>query len=123
MGEGTSDEAYSLNGLYGTFEDITAPEGTWTVGPEEISDSSKTTTIQANNAYILIDEIPELEDYDTSMPYIDMNVSKTLGIGRINMAQERLIYYDLYGNRLPYAQKGLNIVRYPNGTSVKIFVK
>ena len=67
----------------------------------------------------------EVLAYGPKITLVLHNDGTTQGIGGVGSAADKtpVAYYSLDGRRLPVAQKGLNIVKYSDGTTAKVVVE
>jgi hypothetical protein len=121
IGEDTVDEATDENGLHGTFADVTLPSGACRVAAGIVTDSPGW-VVKSGLAYVQISEVPEVADYNPSMPYMDLKTTASAGDVIYDIPDDA-IYYDMMGRRLDAPQKGVNIIRLPNGVTRKVYVR
>lgn len=126
IGEYSYDYVFLNNGLQGTFaETETKDLGEWgfdddfndvfnaynvyLISDNKVKKAAEGSTVAANRAYILMDEVPEVTG-DVKGLRIYLN-DTTTGIQATKSADGKTVIFNLAGQRLQNAQKGINIVR------------
>lgn len=117
IGEYSYDYVFLNNGLQGTFTATTANDQTYNYGDVnvyflsggQIVKAAAESTLDANRAFIVMENVPEVTG-DVKGLRIYLN-DTTTGIQATKSADGKTVIFNLAGQRLQNAQKGINIVR------------
>ena len=96
-------------GVDDDYNDVFNPYNVYLISDNKVKKAAEGSTVAANRAYLLMDEVPEVTG-DVKGLRIYLN-DTTTGIQATKSADGKTVIFNLAGQRLQNAQKGINIVR------------
>jgi len=115
------------NGMIGTFEKISAPQGSYILKNNSLYEVNSKVNVGANRAYIDMDKVPALTSVNNArmIPFYteDDDATAIESVMGADSEVYPVAFYNLSGFRIDQPQKGINIVKMSNNTVKKIIVK
>ena len=112
-----ASEPSSENGLIGSFTDVDVEQGSYLVSGNLIVETDAGSQINANCAYINLENVPEYTE-QVSEPMKEILTESAVSIATVDADSVNTRMYNLSGIQLPIVGKGIRIFK-----NKKIFIR